>query len=89
MHCELYILMKRQTRLKKKKTENFKTKSQGPLAAQREGQTADSTAEWPEISSSGWLLCVLGGAYVCLPGSWIIAAIENQQGPQAALCVQD
>lgn len=87
MHCELYILMKRQTHLKK--TKNFKTKSQGPLAAQREGQTADSTAEWPEISSSGWLLCVLGAAYVCLPGSWITAAIENQQGPQAALCVQD
>lgn len=64
------------------KKENFKTKSQRPLAAQWEGQTADSTAEWLEISSSGWLLCVLGAVHVCLPGSWITAAIENQRGPE-------
>lgn len=40
------------------------------------------TAQRLEISSAGRLLCILGAVRVCLPGSWITAAIENQQGPQ-------
>lgn len=47
------------------------------------------TAHWLEISSSGWLLCILGVERVCLPGRWITAAIENKQGPPTALHVQD